>query len=210
MKEQITVKIADLKHPEKNVRSHGRKQIEEMKRSVKMFGQIRPAIIDEKNVILVGNGLVTAMREDGYEEVEVIRYDGLNENQKKKLMIADNQIASLGSDNMDVIEEFIKSLEGDLDVPGYDEETLEMLVAESEEVTEEVMQYGVYRQEEIEEVAGQAETPMKPVEQTYNPAMDRPQTPSAYRQPEEPMQPSTAETQKYVICPHCGEKIYLE
>lgn len=217
MKNQIVMNIAELRHPEKNVRSHSRKQIEEMKRSIKMFGQFRPVVVDEQNVILCGNGLVTAMREMGEETVEVLKYNDLTPVQKKKLMIADNQIASLGTDNMDVIEEFIKSLDGDLDVPGYDEETLALLCAESDEVTEQVMNYGVYSPDEVEAVREQGNKPMKPVEQTYNPATEPPQYSMPNReyspsQPEneEQVQYSTAETQRYVICPHCGEKIYLE
>ena len=217
MKNQIVMNIAELRHPEKNVRSHSKKQIEEMKRSIKMFGQFRPVIIDDTNTILCGNGLVTAMNEMGIETVEVLKYDSLTANQKKKLMIADNQIASLGTDNMDVIEEFIKSLDGDLDVPGYDEDTLALLCAESEEVTEQAMNYGVYSPDEVEAVREQGNKPMKPVEQTYNPATEPPQYSMPNReyspsQPEneEQVQYSTAETQRYVICPHCGEKIYLE
>ena len=63
----ITVKIKDLKHPDKNVRMHPPEQIKEMKRSIKQFGQIRPAVIDENNMILAGNGMVAAMREMGME-----------------------------------------------------------------------------------------------------------------------------------------------
>lgn len=217
MKNQVVMNIAELRHPEKNVRSHSKKQIEEMKRSIKMFGQFRPVIIDDTNTILCGNGLVTAMNEMGIETVEVLKYDSLTANQKKKLMIADNQIASLGTDNMDVIEEFIKSLDGDLDVPGYDEDTLALLCAESEEVTEQVMNYGVYSPDEVEAVREQGNKPIKPVEQTYNPATEPPQYsmpnreyPPSQPENEEQVQYSTAETQRYVICPHCGEKIYLE
>lgn len=224
MKKQIEMNIAELHHPEKNVRSHSRKQIEEMKRSIKMFEQFRPVIVDDNNMILCGNGLVTAMREMGVETVTVLKYEKLTEQQKKKLMIADNQIASLGTDNMDVIEEFIKSLNGDLDVPGFDEDTLALLCAESEQVTQQVMSYGVFTPEEINAVKENGSKPLAPVEQTFNPAAQAqpfatPVYPSANQTPtftpapnveREEVQYSTAETQKFVVCPHCGEKIYLD
>lgn len=218
IKKTLNMKLAELQHPEKNVRKHSKKQISEMKRSIEMFGQFRPIVVDEGNTILAGNGLVTAMREMGIEEAEVIKYEGMTDNQKKKLMIADNQIASLGTDDMEVIEEFIKSLDGDLDVPGYDEETLEMLVAEADAVTEQVMEYGIYTQEEVESVRKFEEQPIKPVEQTYQPPVQRAGVTESqfsgavntpYSEGSERVS-SQMEREQYVICPKCGEKIWLE
>lgn len=130
----------------------------------------------------------------------------------------DVQIASLGTDDMEVIEEFIKSLDGDLDVPGYDEETLAMLVAEGEEVTEQVMQYGVYTPEEVEGVKKYEDEPVKPVQQTYQPPVQRVgMTESQYEEAITTPAPAgeeriqiPMEREQYVICPKCGEKIWLE
>lgn len=210
----IKMKISELQHPEKNVRNHSQKQIKEMIRSLDMFGQFRPIVVDENNVILCGNGLVTAMREKGIEEADVLKYDNLTDKQKKKLMIADNQIASLGTDNFAVIEEFIKSLDGDIDVPGYDEDMLKTLVMDDEELQAEVMNYGTFSADQIEAVKSNEGIEQKPVEQTYQQTESR-KTVDAWENNnpalnEEPMNTSTAETQRYVICPHCGEKIYLE
>lgn len=205
---KLTMKIDALQHPEKNVRKHSRKQIDEMKRSLNMFEQFRPIVVDENNTILCGNGLVTALREMGREEADVIQYIGLTSSQKKKLMIADNQIASLGTDNMEVIEEFIKSLDGDLDVPGFDTETLEMLVAEADAVTEQVMSYGVYTPEEIESVKRNEDVPLQPVQQTYQAPTQRVGMPEPI--PAAERTSANMEREQYVICPHCGEKIWLE
>lgn len=211
-KTTLILKVQDLKHPEKNVRRHSRKQIEEMKRSLDTFEQFKHVVVDENNIILCGNGLVTAMREMGREEAEVIKYEGLTANQKKKLMIADNQIASLGTDDMEVIEEFIKSLGDDLDVPGFDRETLEMLVAESDEVTEQVLSYGVYEPEEIDGIKRFEETPIQPVKQTYQEPVQRAGMTESQMQdiPASERTSSVMEREQYVICPKCGEKIWLE
>lgn len=48
--EIITMKLVDLVKPEKNVRIHTEQQLKEFQRSVKMFGQIRPIVVDENNV----------------------------------------------------------------------------------------------------------------------------------------------------------------
>ena len=55
---KVTIKkLSVLKHPEKNVRIHSEQQIRELKRSLEKFGQTRALVIDENNIILIGNGL---------------------------------------------------------------------------------------------------------------------------------------------------------
>ena len=56
----IKKRLDDLKHPEKNVRIHSEQQIRELKRSLEKFGQTRALVVDENNVILIGNGLYEA------------------------------------------------------------------------------------------------------------------------------------------------------
>ena len=79
-----TIAIADLRRPSRNVRHHPRKQIEELKRSVVMFGQTRALICDENHTVLAGNGLLTALEELGYTEAECYIIAGLSEAGKKK------------------------------------------------------------------------------------------------------------------------------
>ncbi len=88
--EIITMKLSELVKPEKNVRIHTEQQLREFERSVTMFGQIRPIVVDENNVILAGNGLYETLLMMGKETADVYRYENLTKNQKKKLMIADN------------------------------------------------------------------------------------------------------------------------
>ena len=212
---KLTLKLNELKAPEKNVRRHPEKQIKEMVRSLNLFGQFRDVVIDENNIILAGNGLVTAMRAAGWEEADVIKYTNLSENQKKKLMIADNQTASLGVDDYAAIEEILKSLDGDFDVPGYDEDAIRMLCEETEAVVASVQSYGSYSSEDTDrvnrEAENRAENGFTPVEQTYREDEDE-SAPSynapTYQAPNGNDLPVT-ETKKFVICPHCGEKIYL-
>lgn len=68
-----TMKLSDLKKPEKNVRIHTEQQMKEFERSVTMFGQIRPIVVDEDNVILAGNGLYDALAAMGKDTVDVYK-----------------------------------------------------------------------------------------------------------------------------------------
>lgn len=65
---KITVKkLADLHKPAHNIRRHSDKQITEYIRSVEMFGQIKPLVVDEHGEIIAGNGLFEALTRMGRE-----------------------------------------------------------------------------------------------------------------------------------------------
>lgn len=203
-----TMKLSDLKKPEKNVRIHTEQQLKEFERSVTMFGQIRPIVVDENNVILAGNGLYDTLVAMGNETADVYKYDNLTENQKKKLMIADNKIFSLGIENLDTLNSFLEELQGDLDIPGFDEEILKQMVSEAEEVTDKIAEYGTLDDEEIQSIKDNA---AKKEQQTPQEQKAEPEAPGTATSDliQEEQDEETTEIKKFVICPNCGEKIWL-
>ncbi|MDE6905543.1 MAG: hypothetical protein K2P76_11555 [Lachnospiraceae bacterium] len=206
--EIITMKLTDLVKPEKNVRIHTEQQLAEFQRSVKMFGQIRPIVIDEKNVILAGNGLYDTLIAMGKETADVYRYDNLTENQKKKLMVADNKIFSLGIDNLDTLNSFLEDLQGDLDIPGFDEEILKQMVSEAEDITDKLSEYGTLDEEEIQAIKENAERKEQQIQKIES-EQESVQQETVLTQPTNDNEEKTAEESQYVICPKCGEKIWL-
>lgn len=208
--EIITMKLVDLVKPEKNVRIHTEQQLKEFQRSVKMFGQIRPIVVDENNVILAGNGLYETLIAMGKETADVYKYDNLTENQKKKLMIADNKIFSLGIENLDTLNSFLEDLQGDLDIPGFDEDILKQMVSEAEDVTEKLSEYGTLDDEEIQSIKESGERKEQQIQKVE--AEQATPAPQPIAQPQQEMpedSEDTTEVKKFVICPKCGEKIWL-
>lgn len=207
-------KLSELVQPDKNIRIHTEKQLKEFEKSVRMFGQIRPIVIDENNVILAGNGLYETLVRMGREEAECYQYADLTENQKKKLMIADNKIFSLGIENLDTLNNFLVDLQGDLDIPGFDEDILKQMVSDADEITEKISEYGTLDPEEIQNIKDNNERrEQKAAEQV----LERPQensTMPVINTTEDPVirqeeNESTTEIQKFLICPKCGEKVWL-
>ena len=214
----IKKRLDDLKHPEKNVRIHSEQQIRELKRSLEKFGQTRALVVDENNVILIGNGLYEAMVSLGYQEASVYVKTELSENDKKKLMIADNKTYALGIDNLDTLNEFLEELQGDLDIPGYDEEILQQMVADADEVTEKISEYGTLDESEIQKIKEaneKREQKAAAAEISDNNSENSSENPntsdnqSSERQNTTETEPEITETRKFVICPTCGEKIWL-
>lgn len=214
----VKKRLDDLKHPEKNVRIHSEQQIRELKRSLEKFGQTRALVVDENNVILIGNGLYEAMVSLGYQEASVYVKTELSENDKKKLMIADNKTYALGIDNLDTLNEFLEELQGDLDIPGYDEEILQQMVADADEVTEKISEYGTLDESEIQKIKEaneKREQKAAAAEISDNNSENSSENPntsdnqSSERQNTTETEPEITETRKFVICPNCGEKIWL-
>ena len=196
------MKLADLKRPEKNCRIHTDRQLKEFKRSVEMFGQIRPIVVDETNTILCGNGLYEALLEMGKTEASVLKRTDLTEAQKKKLMLADNKVYTLGTDNLEVFDEWLREL-GDVDIPGYDEELLETLLAETPEIDELVTDYGNFTESSVNS--------MKRHEEAHAAGNFGPSAAPAEQSEETPIQnqnaPETPSEGSYVVCPNCGHHI---
>ena len=210
----IKKRLDDLKHPEKNVRIHSEQQIRELKRSLEKFGQTRALVVDENNVILIYEAMVSL----GYQEASVYVKTELSENDKKKLMIADNKTYALGIDNLDTLNEFLEELQGDLDIPGYDEEILQQMVADADEVTEKISEYGTLDESEIQKIKEaneKREQKAAAAEISDNNSENSSENPntsdnqSSERQNTTETEPEITETRKFVICPNCGEKIWL-
>ena len=208
--QELVMKVADLKAPERNVRIHTDQQLREFEKSIRMFGQIRPIVVDENNEILAGNGLYLTLMRLGIEEARVYKYDDLTSAQKKKLMIADNKIFNLGIENMDTLNEFLSELQGDLDIPGYDEDILRQMFADADELTEQISNYGTLDQSEIDTIREQTRREEERENASPQPVAQPAPAQNTEAQGTAPADdPERAETGRFVICPKCGERIWL-
>ena len=200
---EITVKkLSELRPAAKNVRRHTDKQIAEYIRSLIMFGQIKPIIADEHGEIIAGNGLYQALVQMGKETCDCYILSGLSENQKKKLMLADNRVYELGITDMDAFDEIIRELGNDIDVPGWDEDLLSMMNAAAEDVDDIVNGYGSYEEADVSRLAERKAPDNVP---TSAPVETPVATPQVAPQPEG----SQGQVQRVIVCPKCGEQICL-
>lgn len=189
----IVKKLSELREATKNIRKHTDKQITEYVRSIEMFGQIKPLVIDEDGEIIAGNGLYRALMKMGKETCDCYVVEGLTPAQKKKLMLADNRVYELGITDVSAFEEIVLELNGDVDIPGWDEDLLSMMNASMPDIDEMVARYGSYTQEEVERISERK----APDEDAGNgkPAM------------QETTDASGSAEQRFMTCPHCGRRI---
>lgn len=195
--------LSELRPPERNVRMHTEKQLKEFRRSVEMFGQIRPLVVDEGGVILAGNGLYEALRSMGRTEADCYVVTGLSEAKKKKLMLADNRVFDLGVDDLETLDAFILELKDDLDIPGFEEDLLQAMVMEVDAAGDALREYGVIEPEKaeaIKETRERYEAQENAAAQTATEV-----TPATDGEPAAPGEPAG----RYILCPKCGERIWL-
>lgn len=207
--------IDGLKPLVENVRKHNPVQIKEMMRSLDQFGQTRPMVIDEEGNILVGNGLYMAMKERGDSLVDCYEIAGLTEAQKKKLILTDNKVYSLGQDDYDVIDKFISEITidaGDFDIAGFDEDVLRSMTRDVAAVTDDIMNYGKSTVPEVQSIEVAPHEPVQPTqgvestEQVKSIAQPASNAPKAAQSEMH----DKAQMTRSVVCPCCGEVIYLD
>ncbi len=85
------IKIEDLTPYESNTKIHTEEQVQEIINSIKKFGFNDPiGVWGDKNIIVSGHGRTLAMKKLGYEEIDCIRLDHLNEEERRAYTIAHN------------------------------------------------------------------------------------------------------------------------
>ena len=139
--EIVKISIKDLKPYENNVKKHPREQIEQIKSSIKKFGNNDPIAVDENYVIIEGHGRYEALCDLGYKEAECIILKGLTEEQKNAYRLVHNKL-TMNSDfeldglikELDKITKFDMS-EFDFDLKELDKE-LSKINDEEREVKE--------------------------------------------------------------------------
>lgn len=120
------VKIEDIKLYEKNAKNHPEWQIEQIKNSIKEFGYNDPIAIDENNIIVEGHGRYIALKELGYEQIEVLKLSHMSDEQKKAYIIAHNKTCMNTGFNLEILEEELKNIsELDLTLTGFNEFEIE-------------------------------------------------------------------------------------
>ena len=119
-----------LIHDPSNVRQHDERNIEAIKASLARFGQQKPIVVDGDGIVVAGNGTLQAVRELGWEEINIVRTQ-LKGVEAIAFAIADNRTAELAiwdNDNLGELLSSIKESEVPLESTGFDEADLATLL----------------------------------------------------------------------------------
>src|SRR5882762_10755165 len=111
--------LSDLLPDPRNARTHPKRQIDQIRESIKAFGFTNPILADPEGNVIAGHGRLQAARAIGLTEVPTITLSGLSEVQKRALRIADNKIALNAGWDLEILQlelSELASLDVDIDL----------------------------------------------------------------------------------------------
>jgi len=128
--------VASLRPYSRNARTHSRKQIRQIARSIERFGFTNPVLISDDNEIIAGHGRVEAAKLLGQVSVPTLRLSHLTAAQRRAYVIADNKLAlNAGWDGEALALELqaLVDLDFDVELTGFSLAEMEILIDEAAE-----------------------------------------------------------------------------
>lgn len=120
----------------RNARTHSKRQIKLIARSIEKFGWTNPILIDADNRIIAGHGRVEAAKALSMAEVPCLRLSHLSEAEVRAYVLADNALAEKAGWDKDVraIElQGLIDLGFDVTLTGYEVGEIDFMLAEYQE-----------------------------------------------------------------------------
>lgn len=133
----LRVKLSELVPYENNPRNIPEEAVDAVRESIRQCGDLDPIEVDENMVILSGHTRRLAYMEAGVDEVDIVQYFGLNEEQKKKYRLLANKTGELSGWDFGKL---------DIELPGLDFEGydfgFDVDALENDEAPETFKEYG--------------------------------------------------------------------
>jgi len=104
------IKIDELACDPANVRAHDAKNLDAIKGSLQRFGQQKPIVVDEKGIVIAGNGTLTAARALGWDAINIVRTE-LAGAEATAYAIADNRTAELAERDDEALAKQLSALQ---------------------------------------------------------------------------------------------------
>ena len=123
--------LDDLTPYARNARTHSPEQVAQIAGSIREFGFTNPILTDEQGTIIAGHGRLAAAQKLGIEKVPCITLRGLTDTQRRALILADNRLAENAGWDAEMLRVELEELTeagADLDLIGFDEESLDELI----------------------------------------------------------------------------------
>ena len=117
-----------------NARTHSKKQLKQIARSIERFGFVNPVLIADDFEIVAGHGRIEAAKMLGLKEVPTVRLSNLSPAERRTYIITDNRLAELAGWDRDVLA---IELQGLLDLEFDDVELTGFSIAEIDLILEE-------------------------------------------------------------------------
>ena len=128
-----TVPLSEITPTPQNPRTHSRKQIRQIAKSIEEFGWTNPILVDDALNVIAGHGRAAAAEQIGLTDVPIIRIDDMSEAQKRAYVIADNRLAEKAGWDKELLAAeitFLGEISFDATLTGFETAEIDILLSE--------------------------------------------------------------------------------
>jgi len=135
MKVKITP-VRELRPYAANARTHSKKQVKQIARSIAKFGFCNPVLIDDTKQIIAGHGRVEAAKLLGIDAVPTCQLAHLSETDKRAYILADNKLAEKAGWDKELLAielQGLIELDVDIELTGFDTSEIDIILENARE-----------------------------------------------------------------------------
>jgi DNA modification methylase len=133
-----TLAVETLRPYERNARTHSKKQIRQIAKSIERFGFCNPVLIDDQRQIIAGHGRVAAAKLLGIEHVPTVKLAHLSEVEKRAYILADNRLAEKAGWDRETLAielQALVTLDFEVELTGFETAEVDLILDEASEAT---------------------------------------------------------------------------
>jgi DNA modification methylase len=125
------VAIGDLIPHERNARTHSKKQIKAIARSIERFGFRNPILATAENRIIAGHGRLEGAKLLDLKHVPVLRFDDMSADEIRAYVLADNQLATKAGWDTEMLAielQHLVSIDFDVEATGFEIPEIDLIL----------------------------------------------------------------------------------
>jgi ParB-like chromosome segregation protein Spo0J len=133
-----TTPVRELRPHPNNARTHSRKQVKQIAKSIEKFGFCNPVLVDDAKQIIAGHGRVEAAKLLGLEAVPTCLISHLSEAEKRAYILADNKLAEnagWGRELLAIELQGLIELDVDIELTGFETAEIDLVLEEAREAS---------------------------------------------------------------------------
>src|SRR5215469_12724401 len=135
MKIEYTL-VRELRPHPNNARTHSKKQIRQIAKSIAKFGFCNPVLIDDSKQIIAGHGRIAAAKLLGIDAVPICRLSHLSDADKRAYILADNKLAEKAGWDKEVLAielQGLIELDFEVELTGFDTPEIDLILEDARE-----------------------------------------------------------------------------
>ena len=130
--------MRELRSHPNNARTHSKKQIRQIAKSIQQFGFCNPVLVDDAKRIIAGHGRVEAAKLLGIDAVPTVRLSHLSAADKRAYVLADNKLAEKAGWDRELLAielQGLIELDVDIELTGFEMAEIDLILDEAREAS---------------------------------------------------------------------------